>query len=218
MGVSSRQNKLTAIRRNEIIDAAEEVFFTKGFNNATMDDIARKAEYTKRTIYTYFDSKEQLYQAIIYRGFKILNQLNIVALEKTTDLNGFQKLKVLAESYLQYIQEFPHYFLTINNHQFSIEEIQTENSCFEEGEIAIKQLIDILKEGVGDGSIQSGIDIYGTAFILYAQMMGFGNLLINKEKYYTEVHQQTKTGLVEELFRFLERSLKAERKGDNHEA
>ncbi|QRG08074.1 TetR/AcrR family transcriptional regulator [Xanthobacter dioxanivorans] len=54
-----------ARKRREIIDGARRVFFDKGFDGASMDEIARASSVSKATIYVYFDSKEGLFQALV---------------------------------------------------------------------------------------------------------------------------------------------------------
>lgn len=55
-------------KERAIIDAAEKVFNSVGFKNAKMDDIADAASITKVTLYSYFQSKENLYLSITYRA------------------------------------------------------------------------------------------------------------------------------------------------------
>ncbi|MFX1452616.1 MAG: TetR/AcrR family transcriptional regulator, partial [Promethearchaeota archaeon] len=45
-------------RREDIIDAAEKLFLTQGFENTTMKQIANEAEYSKGTLYNYYKSKD----------------------------------------------------------------------------------------------------------------------------------------------------------------
>ena len=52
-------------KRREIIDGARRVFFDKGFDGASMDEVARVAGVSKATIYVYFDSKEDLFDALV---------------------------------------------------------------------------------------------------------------------------------------------------------
>jgi len=52
--------------------SARELFFTKGFTPATMDEIASKAELSKGALYLYFSSKEDLYVTVLHEGLKIL--------------------------------------------------------------------------------------------------------------------------------------------------
>ena len=52
-------------KRRQIIEGAREVFLTKGFDAASMNDIARAAGVSKGTLYVYFNNKEQLFEAIV---------------------------------------------------------------------------------------------------------------------------------------------------------
>ncbi|MFG1375677.1 TetR/AcrR family transcriptional regulator [Xanthobacter autotrophicus] len=54
-----------AKKRRDIIDGARRVFFDKGFDGASMDEIARASAVSKATIYVYFSSKEELFQALV---------------------------------------------------------------------------------------------------------------------------------------------------------
>ena len=67
-------------RKVQIINAAEEVFTKKGFDEARMDDIAEETGLSKGTLYLYFKSKDDLIIAMldrmIQREFKQLENLN----------------------------------------------------------------------------------------------------------------------------------------------
>jgi AcrR family transcriptional regulator len=68
-------------RRHQILDAAEQIFSDKGFDQARMDDIADRTGLSKGTLYLYFTSKEALITAILDRIF----QREFREMEKTTD-------------------------------------------------------------------------------------------------------------------------------------
>lgn len=51
--------------RNILIDVARRLFATKGVENITMNDIAVAAQKGRRTLYTYFKSKDEVYSAVI---------------------------------------------------------------------------------------------------------------------------------------------------------
>jgi len=57
-------------RKAQILNAAEQVFIKKGFDEARMDDIAEKTGLSKGTLYLYFKSKDDLIIAILDRVFK----------------------------------------------------------------------------------------------------------------------------------------------------
>jgi len=52
-------------KRRDIIDGARRVFFEKGFDGASMDEVAKAAGVSKATIYVYFSSKEELFEALV---------------------------------------------------------------------------------------------------------------------------------------------------------
>lgn len=65
----SRKEREKLYRRAEILSAAIPLFAEKGYESTTIDDIAEKAEYGKGTIYNYFNSKEDIYWAILEEIF-----------------------------------------------------------------------------------------------------------------------------------------------------
>ena len=58
-----RKERERQARRLEIVRAARSVFAEKGFDKATLEEIAERAEFGKGTVYNYFDSKESLFAA-----------------------------------------------------------------------------------------------------------------------------------------------------------
>ena len=63
--------------------AAERLFSEKGFAQTTINDISKASEYSRRTIYTYYESKEDILHHIVEKGLLILKQ-NI---EESINLN-----------------------------------------------------------------------------------------------------------------------------------
>ena len=51
--------------RNLLVDVARQLFAKNGFENTTMNDIALASDKGRRTLYTYFKSKEDIYYAVI---------------------------------------------------------------------------------------------------------------------------------------------------------
>lgn len=77
-GVSKRmerQNKkksVAALHRENIMSAAEKLFLEKGINATTIEDISKFSEYSRRTIYSYFESKEDILYHIVFKGLSNL--------------------------------------------------------------------------------------------------------------------------------------------------
>ena len=64
MGIQERKSREKDLRRQQIQEAAKELFLLKGFNSTTMEDIAKKAELSPATIYLYFKNKDELYVSL----------------------------------------------------------------------------------------------------------------------------------------------------------
>jgi AcrR family transcriptional regulator len=68
-----RQLAMSDTRRALVLDAARSVFAEKGVEGASIREIARKAGYTPGAIYSYFDSKEAIYAALLAESLERLN-------------------------------------------------------------------------------------------------------------------------------------------------
>lgn len=72
MGIRERKERERERRRQQIIVAAKRVFCEKGFNRATMEDIAKEAELSPGTLYLYFKNKDELYASLSLRILQYL--------------------------------------------------------------------------------------------------------------------------------------------------
>ncbi|MBI5845098.1 MAG: TetR/AcrR family transcriptional regulator [Deltaproteobacteria bacterium] len=59
-------------RAEKVLDAAREIFLTKGYHGTAMDAIAARAGYSKRTIYLDYDNKDALFISVGVEGLEIL--------------------------------------------------------------------------------------------------------------------------------------------------
>lgn len=89
-------------RKDQILDAATEIFNQKGFQQARMDDIAEESQLSKGTLYWYFKSKDEIIIAILDRLF----QHEFKDLEKLRDepLSATESLWVFTERVIQDMQ------------------------------------------------------------------------------------------------------------------
>jgi TetR/AcrR family fatty acid metabolism transcriptional regulator len=94
---------LSAVRKNQILDAAMAVFARSGFHNARMDDIVQESGLSKGTLYWYFKSKEEIITAISQRLFATdIEQVgNLLKAEGTVS----ERLQQLIRDRVQGLQE-----------------------------------------------------------------------------------------------------------------
>jgi len=70
--------------KNMLIEVARKLFAENGKKNVTMNDIAEASKKGRRTLYTYFNNKEEIYKAVIDKELdSILEKLTVVSAQKT---------------------------------------------------------------------------------------------------------------------------------------
>jgi AcrR family transcriptional regulator len=75
-------------RRNEILDAADELFGQKGFDGTSTNDILEKVGIARGTLYYHFKSKEDIMDALIERyNARILGAAKAIAADKSISVN-----------------------------------------------------------------------------------------------------------------------------------
>lgn len=152
----TRKQRERAARRELILDAAEDVISGKGFDNATMDEIAERAEVGKGTLYLYFKNKLAIYIAICERGSRRLNKKMAKVL--TRDVTGIKMIEELGTAYMNFIVNNPRYFQAFNYYEGIVDEEILKNSpvaqqCRENGREAMTYIVRALQIGMQDGSI-----------------------------------------------------------------
>ncbi len=66
---------MTALKtRAKLVDVARQLFAKKGVDATTMNDIALASKKGRRTLYTYFKNKEQIYMAVVESELKMLSE------------------------------------------------------------------------------------------------------------------------------------------------
>jgi len=96
-------------KRAQITQAAAEVFARKGFQGASVDDIATAAGVSKGTVYGYFENKEELFYATfeVFQGELVLQCEAVMAAQTTAFDKLAGCLKICVTSLQQNIQMFP---------------------------------------------------------------------------------------------------------------
>jgi len=98
MGIRERKQRERERRRQQIMIAAKRVFSVKGYNKATMEDIAKEAELSPGTLYLYFKNKDELFSSL---SIRILQYLNIRLEHVVNDKSNHtieQKIEALKEA------------------------------------------------------------------------------------------------------------------------
>jgi TetR/AcrR family transcriptional regulator len=145
-------------RRSYILDVAEELFFSRGYDDVSMNHIALEVGVNKATLYLYFKNKESIYFAIVLRGARIFNELfkKRVKLGKT----GILKLEEAGRAYFEFYKSYPDYhdaYLYFKSKRF---ENSTGKYVMEIEALTRDIMIiicDAIQEGINDGTIRKDV-------------------------------------------------------------
>ncbi len=205
MGIQERKEREKEQRKQDIIEAAERIFFTKGFEDSTMDDIAEEAELSKGTLYLYFKSKEQLYLEIMLRGEQIMNSLFKKASEKVD--TGLEKSYAIGRAYQEFRKNHYDYFNAMIYFNIKEDNLDEEDlvamKLHKERNDGLNMLIASLQCGVDDGSVHPEIDPVKTSVLLWGMANGLFQLLTRKTLILEKVHNIDTKEVAEYFYEFI---------------
>ncbi|WP_294404818.1 TetR/AcrR family transcriptional regulator [uncultured Clostridium sp.] len=174
-------------KKMTIINTAEKLFYSIGVSETTMDKLAKESGFTKRTLYSYFSSKEDIFYEVLLKSFSMLNLFVKKRLEECSDVNGFDKIKILGNCLIEFNKTNPQSFKAISDFQnIDIEKIlenKTAIKCYEEGQYLVEIMQDCLNYGVDNKQFKDNIDIKKTFILLWAFISGMINLINYKSEY-----------------------------------
>jgi AcrR family transcriptional regulator len=154
MGIKERKEREKERRRQQIIVAAKRIFSAKGFNKATMEDIAEEAEISPGTIYIYFKNKDELYASLSIRILQHLN-IRLEHVKNQNNVNDEQRIASLKDA-LYDIYDFDPLILINLFHLQSSESLKNLSpELLSEikrlSQSSLKIMSDIFSEGISTG-------------------------------------------------------------------
>ena len=143
--------------RTEILDIATREFADRGYNGARVDEIATKTRTTKRMIYYYFGSKEQLYIAVLERVY-----LQIRTAEQSLDVDGLDPvdaIRRIAELTFDHHQSHPDFIRLVSIENINRAEHMAKSPTFPGQNASVVSLIEqILARGREQGRFAREVD------------------------------------------------------------
>jgi AcrR family transcriptional regulator len=163
MSVDIDRSKLVRITKQQfIVDAAKDLIAKIGIDKINMDEIASEANYTKRTLYSYFQGKDEILLWVYTDDLKRRWEYQKSQIHSAD--NGIDNLKIWCHSLFKYcdinpqslwIQNYMDYrFVQIDNVDAVVfEKFESINNELAEG------LREIFTKGINDGSFNKEIEI-----------------------------------------------------------
>ena len=154
--------------RTKLVDVARQLFAKMGVENTTMNDIALASHKGRRTLYTYFKNKEELYLAVVESELDILSDVMKKVAEK--DISPDRKIIEMIYTRLDAVKEAVYRNGTLRANFFrDIWQVEKVRKRFDVKETMLFR--DLLKEGVEKGIFHVG-DIDMTAELMHYCVKG----------------------------------------------
>jgi len=163
MGISERREREKNERRMAILNCAKELILSQGVDQVSMEDIARKAELSKATVYLYFSGKEILLNEICEESARTFLERFKPFLG--AGLTGIEAMKCFWQGYVEQFGDFDEMVIVFQVRNFlnswlPVVSAEDQSKSFHVNAIieAIKTIIDQCKaEGVFDPDLDSAM-------------------------------------------------------------
>ncbi len=173
MGIAERKEREKQLRREEIVLAAEKIFFSKGFDLSTMDDIAEEAELSKGTLYLYFKSKEDLHMAVARNSIRILRAVTLKATEGAG--TALEKLGRMGRAVIEFSRTNPDRMKSI----MILEEMEPQALSITAGDVqdliykesTVETVIQLVELGVKEKLIRTDVPVLLIAHTLWMTVL-----------------------------------------------
>jgi AcrR family transcriptional regulator len=174
MGIAERKQLEKNARKKLILDCASAVFHQKGFADATIEDIAARAEISKGTIYLYFKSKADLYFSITRPALENLSKRLKRITKKESDAPEVRIRKLMHAVYAFYTDDGDAYHLITRykadeyQHLFPKERFEIFGRMMRSN---LAQMEIVIDEGIRKGLLK-GINPYSGAVMFWSAFVG----------------------------------------------
>jgi len=174
MGTKERRDRERAETREKILDAAREMFATRGVEATTMRAIAERIEYTPTAIYHHFKDKDELILEICHADFAKLGR-QFTSMERIDD--PVERLRRIGRAYVEFAIEFPHHYRIMFMTSIPVHEHVEKNP----EEDAYGFLVATVGEGIAQGRFRPELaDPDELAQIVWAGVHGLVSLHLAK--------------------------------------
>lgn len=171
----------------QIIEKAEALFATKGYEGTTVRDIADAAGVNIAMISYYFGSKEKLLEALFMERMNATKH-RIEAVVKNQSLTPFQKIETLIDEYITRVEEKKTFYRIMLSEQV-INKNTVVLNLMRELKLTYAQLISsVIEEGQKQKIFKKDVDIV----LMLTTMTGTVMFMLINKDYYREFNNQKK--------------------------
>jgi TetR/AcrR family fatty acid metabolism transcriptional regulator len=166
----SKREQVREERRKQILEAALAVFSQKGYHATNVSDVAAQAGVSQGTIYWYFDSKDDLFQAAIYAAFLDFGEGALAPLAECT--TAAEKLQAMAKSMEDFADVAEGLFMLFLGYLASSDRREESAKLWIDLLVQYKDVVvAVIEQGIRDGEFRP-VDAEGLVWALLAAYDG----------------------------------------------
>ena len=196
MGRNKRDN-VAALHEQAIMDAAERVFLKKGFQSTTITDITQASGYSRRTIYAYFENKEEILLNIVLKGLLMLRDEIGAAVGQPSGFidTYFTICRAMADYYVNSPQSFQAINMADTGGAADMDVPPTARRIYEAGEQINDLLYGFIQSGKRAGLVLEDVKTMPAVYVLWSNISSLMYLAKSKGSFI----QQEFAGSIEDF-------------------
>jgi AcrR family transcriptional regulator len=161
-------------RKRLLLEAAKELFFTRGYRDTTIERITEHAGVSTGTFYLYFKGKQEIYMALYADGIDIFRGMAGEAIS-WPGMSALARMSAIAHAYYRFYTNHTEYFdilAFIHMHQAELKERSAMSAVLDEKAIELLKMIEtVIREGIDSGEL-APMDTWKATNVLWGMMDG----------------------------------------------
>lgn len=176
-----RKERLRELHTGSVMAAAEELFEEKGYDAASIDDIAFRTGISKSTLYVYFKSKQIIWDSIVCKYMESLLETAKTAAGSTGSFE--ERYYALCFDIAEKFEQHPVFYkATLGRISMDMEN-DIYKKIYDVGEQTNEAVADFIRSGIKEGAVRKDIDIYPAVIMMWSSISGIVSMAADKEEY-----------------------------------
>jgi AcrR family transcriptional regulator len=188
------KHQTPAIRKQQILLAAEIVLLKDGLQNFTIDQVIAHAQIAKGTVYKYYKTKDQLLAELSIKSVSMM--FEVFKKSVLDQESSISKIRAVCMACYQFYRNSPQYYSLLN--YFEQHGNEEERAEYLKVSMALQQFIQqIIDEGKKSGEINPNLETQFIDYIIWACCVGVIQFIDSKKSIIPNFKQINQEKLIE---------------------
>jgi AcrR family transcriptional regulator len=183
MGTKERRQRELESRRRAILEKSRDLFFERGYENVSVQDICDAVEYGRSSVYAFFSSKEEIYAHIYVEATRILADMFQPVNPAASDFDReFLKCTQILFDFYKYHRNYFKALFYFSTNTLAYSKIPPSIRALKEAEIvrAGVPVMALLQRGIDSGHLRQ-FDVLEVAHLCWTAVVGIIVSFIHQE-------------------------------------